>query len=183
MSNTHVMVDLETLDNGPNAAIISIGAVKFDPSEDGVQDAFYVVVDPRSSQQHGLTIGADTVMWWMGEGLADARRALLTEEQIDLPSALHGFAQWFGETSLPLWGNGATFDNVILRNAFQRVGLEAPWKFYDDRCHRTLKSLAPGIKPSFALHPWTGTPHNAVDDARWQALQLQAVVAHLGLRL
>ena len=97
-----------------------------------------------------------------------ARRALLASDFVDLPTALEGLAMWIGESPLPVWGNGATFDNVILRNAYQKTGLDCPWPFWQDRCYRTLKNLAPDID-----RPELGTLHQALNDATVQAQHMQ----------
>jgi len=175
---THIMVDLETMGTGNEAAIVSIGAVKFDPMGAGVDDAFYVGVSLASSTAYGLKLDAGTVLWWMDKERDTARRALLASDFVDLPSALEGFGMWLGEKSLPVWGNGATFDNVILRNAYAKVGLDCPWSYRDDRCFRTLKNLAPGVES-----PEVGMLHQALDDATAQALHMQQIVKHLGLSL
>lgn len=171
----HVMVDIETLSKSNNAAMLSIGAVKFDPLCEGVIDSFSVDIDPTSCQTHGLKIDADTVMWWMSpernaarEGMADARR-------VGLPEALYAFTDWLGG-DLPVWGNGATFDNVILTSAFAACQIDRPWAYWNDRCYRTLKSLAPHIKLVRQ-----GTFHNALHDAISQAQHMQAVVKYLRL--
>jgi exodeoxyribonuclease VIII len=173
---THVMLDLETFGNGSDALIVSIGACKFDPCGSGVTDSFHVAIDPVSAQAIGLKIDAGTVMWWLHADRAPAREALLANEMVDIGSALSGFAEWFGGTSMPVWGNGATFDNVILRHAFQRYGLPCPWHFGHDRCYRTMKNLAPHV-----LIERTGTHHDALDDAVSQALHLQVIGKYLEL--
>lgn len=175
---SHVMIDLETMGIGNDAAIVSIGAVKFNPMGFGVDDAFYVGVSLASSAAFGLKLDADTVMWWLDKDRDIARRALLTSDFVDLPTALEGFSMWFGEKSLPTWGNGATFDNVVMRNAFKKVGLECPWSYRDDRCFRTFKNLAVGIDP-----PDNPMLHQALNDATAQALHMQAIVKHLGLQI
>jgi len=174
----HVMVDLETMGTGNEAAIVSLGAVKFDPMAAGIIDAFYVRVDLASSVAFRLKIDPSTVMWWMDPERNSARKALLRDEAHDLGTALDGFSQWFGTESLPTWGNGATFDNVILRNAYAKIGFECPWKYTHDRCYRTFKCLAPGLEAS----P-TGVWHQALDDATSQARHLQAIVKYLGLAI
>jgi len=58
------MIDLETMDNRPTAAIASIGAVWFEPSGSWIGRTFNMHVDLVDCQRHGLTIGADTVLWW-----------------------------------------------------------------------------------------------------------------------
>lgn len=178
----HVMLDLETLGTGNRAVILSIGAVKFRPDTPAhpnlfpVYDSFHIGVDPRSCVAHGLEMDADTVMWWFDSGRDHARQALQDLERVDLVTALEGFAMWFGAESLPTWGNGAVFDNVIMRSAYKATGQETPWKFWDDRCYRTLKALAPDV-----VLERVGTYHNALDDARSQAKHLQTIVAKLGI--
>ena len=171
----HVMVDIETLGKGNNAAILSIGMVKFNPFNDVIYDSFYVPVDPRSCQALGLQVDADTVMWWMDAKRDAARQAMMLEARVDLPSALYGLVDWFGEDK-PVWGNGSTFDNVILASAFKACHIAQPWEFWNDKCYRTLKGQAKDIKLVRE-----GTYHNALDDAVSQVRHMQAVVAHLGL--
>jgi hypothetical protein len=166
-----VMVDLETFGTGNDAVIVSIGAVKF--SETEILDKFHVGVDPQSATAFGLKMDAATIMQ-----RSAARAALLSLERVDLPSALLGFALWLGADSLPLWGNGATFDNIILRSAYAHCGLDYPVKFYHDRCYRTIKNLAPDI----ALER-VGTLHDALDDAESQARHLMAIAKYLGVVL
>jgi exodeoxyribonuclease VIII len=173
------MIDIETMGTSNEAAIISIGAAKFDPMSDGVTDTFYVPVTLLSSVAAGLKIDAKTVMWWMHPDRAAARESLLEiGAAVDLFSALDGFATWFGPDSLPTWGNGATFDNVIMRTAFQKAGIDCPWGYTHDRCYRTLKGLAPDMTV-----PREGTHHNALDDAIHQATYMQRVASYLGLAL
>lgn len=171
----HVMLDLETLGKRHNAVLLSIGATKFDPFTDEIIDTFYVSVDPESCQALGLAVDAGTVMWWMNDERNAARSAMMKEERLDLPSALYGFSDWFGEDK-PVWGNGATFDNVIMASAFAACHIELPWKFWNDKCYRTLKGQAKEIKLQRV-----GTYHNALDDAISQTKHMQAIVKHLKL--
>ena len=173
----HIMLDLETFGSGSTAVIVSIGAVKFYPGHDDLLDSFYTAVSPSSCTRVGLKMDASTMLWWMAPERADARNQLLNGEAVELPEALDGFAQWLGAKRGPVWGNGAAFDNVILRNAYFAIGEEAPWPFWNDRCFRTLKALAPkNLEPRRQ-----GTHHNALDDAIHQAKWLQAISMHLGL--
>ena len=164
MSN--VMLDLETMGNSARAAIIAIGAVKFDKS--GLGSEFYEVVDLQSSVNLGLTMDTSTVLWWMKQG--DTARAAFDRKGMPITIALKAFSDWM-ETDQPVWGNGASFDNVILSTAYRLAGMDQPWKFWNDRCYRTLKSLKPGIKMQR-----TGTYHNALDDAKSQAEHLMDIL-------
>lgn len=160
----NVMVDLETLGNGGNAVIIAIGAVEFDTATGLLGREFYEVVDAQSCVDRGMEIDASTVMWWMKQS-AEARAAF-DKPGIPLTEALHRFSTWYPTAvKTPLWGNGATFDNVILANAYKRARLSRPWGYQSDRCYRTLKALRPEVKQEAI-----GVAHNALDDAKYQAL-------------
>lgn len=168
-----IMLDLETLSTENNAAIISIGAVKFDPRGVGLTDRFEVYVAPEFCPAPDFHISGSTVMWWMHEDRAPGRKVLLEGQKtaMTLMDALFAFTRWFGHDSIPVWGNGATFDNVIMRHAMLTTINACPWAFYHDRCYRTLKALHPEV-PFERI----GVYHSAVDDAASQALHLQQIL-------
>jgi exodeoxyribonuclease VIII len=174
----HTMIDLETLGTGPNALIISIGAVKFDPNASEVGEKFHVGIDLHSfpAKAYGFDIDPGTVGWWLDPERSAGRVALEETPKTDILSALDGFSLWLNK-DMPIWGNGAAFDNVILRNAYDRVGLVAPWGFYDDRCYRTFKNIAPDAPRAVRF----GAHHSALDDAVTQAVHLQEIVKFLKL--
>jgi hypothetical protein len=174
----HVMTDIETWGNGNKALVVSLGAVKF--TRDAILDRFHVGIDPRSAQALGLDIDADTILWWFDKERDEARHSWLALEKVDLASALMGFDLWCkgGQPAQAIWGNGSTFDNVILRSACAAAGIEYPVPFWGDQCYRTMKYRAPDVKLVRE-----GVHHNALDDAMSQAKHLQAIVAHLGCDL
>lgn len=174
---THIMVDLESLSTQPTARIVSIGAVKFD-RERGVYDRYYqAVFAPEINpfmQSHvdddGFHLSNDTITWWLKQDAA--ARAVFTDHfSVNIDTALKTFNQWALADSLTeevrMWGNGASFDNVILSEAYRIRNLERPWMFWNDRCYRTVKALHPDIPLERS-----GTHHNALDDAESQALHL-----------
>ena len=173
----HIMLDLETLATSSNALILSIGAVKFDPMSDEISEKFHVGVDLGSLplNSYGLDIEAATVLWWLDAQRAAGREALEAVPKTDLASALEGFGMWIGDNAR-VWGNGASFDNVILRNAYTKLGMDAPWRFWNDRCYRTFKNLAPRMEVRRV-----GAHHSALDDAVTQASHLQKLVLALKL--
>jgi exodeoxyribonuclease VIII len=154
------MGDIESLGKSNNAVILAIGAVEFDKT--GLGRTFYMIIDPQSCVDAGLKMDVSTVMWWMQQ--SEEGRAAFKKPGVSLEAVLSEFTDWFPSGST-LWGNGATFDNAILSNAYRAVGFEQPWNFRNDRCYRTLKSLYPHIKMDHS-----GTHHNALDDAKSQAL-------------
>lgn len=162
----NIMLDLETMGNGSNAAIIAIGAVQFDET---VKAKFYCTVDLSDCVKNGLEIDPDTVMWWMRQS-DDARKQFETPDY-DLVAALDAFREWAGDDPI-IWGNGADFDNAILANAYKKVGQVPPWKFWNNRCYRTVKNLNRDIKMERI-----GTYHKAVDDAESQAKHLLRILS------
>lgn len=183
---THVMLDLETWGSGPKALPVSIGAVKFDAND--ILDRFHVGVDVAQLPEgwDKCTIGPQTMLWWLDPERDAARAAWLALDKVDLMYALTGFSQWcvpdFTGDDRPekptIWGNGSTFDNVILRNAYAACNMEYPVPFWMDQCYRTIKNRRPDI----ALER-IGTHHSAVDDAESQARHLQVLARELGVTL
>ena len=175
-----IMVDLETLGNGPNAAILSIGAVAFD-LETMSENTFERRISLESSMSHGKA-DASTIRFWM---LQDkwAREALFAEKgTVSLDEALREFSAWAATVSSinkrRIWGNGASFDNVILRAAYGATEIPAPWMYWNDRCFRTLRSLYPNFDLAFE-----GVKHSALDDAKHQVKHMHAFAAHSNGRL
>lgn len=169
MNKQHVMVDLETLGNNSSSVILSIGAVAFNLNGDETfTETFYSAVDPQSCVDCGLKIDVSTIMWWMKQ--SDEARKAFEVAGSPIYDTLLGFANWYPKGA-KFWGNGATFDNVILSNAYTAVQLKKPWGYADDRCYRTVKALYPDVKAERV-----GVYHNAVDDAVTQAKHLVAML-------
>lgn len=170
----NIMIDLETLGNGNKAAIVAIGAVAFDHT--GLGSTFYVNVDPTDCQNWGMEIDASTVMWWMKQGV-EAREALSAGTKVSLDDALGRLSEFVDSAAgsgATVWGNGATFDNVILDNAYKMLGRRKPWSYRGDRCFRTLRALYPHITQDNI-----GVAHNALDDAKYQALLASKILAFI----
>ena len=166
---TKIMLDLETLGNKPGSVIVAIGAVKFGNGE--ILDSFYARVDAQSCLDLGLRMDVSTVMWWMHQN--DAARNEITRPGENLSEVLLRFSSWVDDSDAEVWGNGASFDNVLLSDAYDRAQLPRPWKYYNDRCYRTVKNLHTEV-----LMARDGTHHNALDDAKSQAKHLMELLAY-----
>ncbi len=171
-----IMVDLETMGTAPNAAIVAIGAVEFDINTYTLGEQFYCTIDLESSVNAGGVMEASTVLWWLQQG--DDARNDITSNGISLPLALAKFKDWMALRGdiydVRIWGNGAPFDNVILASAYTATGIKRPWKYWNDRCYRTLEALRPDIKLVRV-----GVHHNAAYDAKSQALHLLRIFKSL----
>lgn len=165
------MIDLETLDVRASAVVVSVGAVKFNPETGELGDELHVRLCIDGQLQVGRTIGERTLMWWMEQ--SDAARAVFQEEAPPCYSGLVAIKTFIPEDAV-VWGNGAEFDNAILASLFNAHGIQAPWKHYNSRCYRTLKNMYPHVEK-----PEPRVEHNALDDARAQALHLLAIFAEI----
>lgn len=172
----HVMLDLETRGTRPGSIIRSIGAVVFMPETQKLGSEFYVNIEGNSCIEVGLTSDPETDKWWAGQDQA-VKDALLVDQK-PLKVALDLFHMWFDEVDgEKVWGHGASFDPVLLKAAYHAVGKEAPWKFWDERCCRTV--LALGNRKPLRTH---GAHHNAVSDAKNQAIAVMAALKQ-GIKL
>lgn len=178
---THLMVDLETMGSGPDAPIVSIGAVYFDPSTGNTGAEFYQVVSLESSMSFGMKPDASTIQWWLKQS-SEARSAILVDEALGLRETLELLADFIAENAangshtVQLWGNGCSFDNVILRRAYALTETPFSVPFWNDRDVRTIVELGKsvGINPRFDI-PFEGDMHNALSDARHQVKYVSAI--------
>lgn len=175
-----VMVDLETVGRRAGCGILSIGAVAFDPTTGELGPEHYTVVKLASCEKFALHSDPDTLAWWekqSPEAQKVLKQARAARGNKTLDKALMEFNKYlaqFGPKAVRVWGNGSDFDNAILINCYAATELTAGWDFWNNRCFRTLKNLAPSVKVERA-----GVYHNALDDAKTQALHALKIFKHL----
>ncbi|MEC9752782.1 3'-5' exoribonuclease [Escherichia coli] len=171
----HLMIDLETMGKNPDAPIISIGAIFFDPQTGDMGPEFSKTINLETA---GGVIDRDAIKWWLKQS-REAQSAIMTDE-IPLDDALLQLREFIdensGESFVQIWGNGANFDNVILRRSYERQGIPCPWRYYHDRDVRTIVELGKAIDfDARTAIPFEGERHNALDDARYQAKYVSAI--------
>lgn len=178
-----IMLDMETLGTSPNSVILSIGAVKFDPDTKTVHSDFYVVLDRGSCVSIGMSVDSRTEEWWSQQS-AEAQKVLrqaagielyaapdgTLSPAVDVKTALQMFENYASDHSC-VWGNGSDFDNAMLQEAYNKMGMPTPWKFWNNRCYRTKKACWPDVRLNRV-----GTYHNALDDAKTQAIHLMEIL-------
>ncbi len=176
----NLMIDLESMGKKPNAPIVSIGAVFFDPQSGDLGQEFYTAVNLESAMEQGAVPDGDTILWWLRQS-SEARSAICVDDAMPISSALSELSHFINRHSdnpkyLKVWGNGATFDNVILRGAYERAGQVCPWQFWNDHDVRTIVTLGGvvGFDPKRDM-PFDGVAHNALADARHQAKYVSAI--------
>lgn len=163
----HLMFDIETLATVPNAIVLSVGAVLF--TKEGIVDKFYVNLSMKEQLDKGRAISESTFYWWMQQ--SQEASAALTKDVFAVRAGLGQLWHWMNHTCqidmkhVKVWGNGATFDNVIMRDILKQYGYseEYMWRFWNDRCHRTYvaENNIEKVKPTVA--------HDALADAAAQA--------------
>ncbi|EFF0771500.1 exonuclease [Escherichia albertii] len=178
----HLMIDLETMGTNTNAPIVVIGAVFFDPQTGEIGPVFYIAISLTDAMNTGAVPNGGTIEWWLKQS-SEARAAILTD-QVKLKDALSRFREFINEYSdekfVQVWGNGATFDNAILRTSYERLDIPCPWRYYNDRDVRTIVELGKTIDfDARTVIPFEGVRHNALDDARHQAKYVTATIQKL----
>ncbi|EOL3376058.1 3'-5' exoribonuclease, partial [Escherichia coli] len=171
----HLMIDLETMGKNPDAPINALAGTFFDPATGEMGPEFSKTIDLETA---GGVIDRDTIKWWLKQS-REAQSAILTDE-IPLDDALLQLREFIDENSgeffVQVWGNGANFDNVILRRSYERQEIPCPWHYTNDRDVRTIVAL--GLVMDFdarSVITFEGERHNALHDARYQAKYVSAI--------
>ncbi|EOQ0751571.1 exodeoxyribonuclease VIII [Escherichia coli O113:H21 str. 07-4224] len=171
----HLMIDLETMGKNPDSPINALAGKFFDPATGEMGPEFSKTIDLETA---GGVIDRDTIKWWLKQS-REAQSAILTDE-IPLDDALLQLREFIDENSgeffVQVWGNGANFDNVILRRSYERQEIPCPWRYTNDRDVRTIVAL--GLVMDFdarSVITFEGERHNALHDARYQAKYVSAI--------
>lgn len=202
-----VMIDIETLGTGKDAAMVQIGAVAFEPIgggkiRNGAGEVFSCMVDADDALDLGATVTMGTLRFWLNES-QEARSRVFGPKNLDLSNGPVFEGQPFGSTDQALrwllewpsaalgmnwddfggvWANGPTFDLSILEGHFDRFGITCPWHFSAPRDLRTLLKL-PRVGGWPERMDTTGfIKHHAPDDCVMQIMALQHAMDRLAGR-
>lgn len=165
------MIDLETLDTKPNCVILTIGAVRFNPTGMGIVEKLELkpTIEDQT-EKYSRTIDDETIEWW-GKQHPDAIEEAFNETGRlsfqDCLAVLYKFC-W---NRRAIWSNGAGFDIVALETGYRDVGMAIPWPYYNARDTRTLFDIT-GVSLRDKKYG-TRTTHKAVEDAEHQAIVVQ----------
>ena len=171
----HLMVDLETLAVSPNATILSLGAVHFDPWGFGHDDELYFKIDLDEQDSLHREIDPNTLNWWSKQDPLIMEEAFSAYDRIPLSEAINQFHK-FAWGCQGFWSHGASFDLVILENLYRQLNKPLPWNYWQLRDTRTLFDL--GYNPEMP----TGSKHDALQDAIRQAIGVQTIYTKLKIK-
>lgn len=161
----HIMIDIETMGNSSDSAIVSIGAVKFDLISGEIGEKFHQLVQLQSCLDNGLSVSGSTIEWWLKQS-SEAKNSLFdeTQERVTINEALFNlsiFIKGNEDCSPFIWANSPSFDCAILKTAYKKCCLIFPWDFRKELDVRTMVYLKPELKNT---NNFKGLAHNALDD-------------------
>ena len=171
----HLMVDMETMAVTPNAVVLSLGAVHFNPYGSGYSDKIYFRINIDDQDTLNREVDPSTLDWWSKQDPAIMEEAFSPDDRISLVDAMDQFHK-FAWGCDKFWSHGATFDLVILENIYRQLNKPLPWNYWQLRDTRTLFDL--GFDPDMP----TGSKHDALQDAIRQAVGVQNMYRKLNIR-
>jgi len=169
----NIILDLETLSTREDAAIIQIGAVVTSEScfklPDGIPIEFEQTIRYEDCIAGEFHVENVTMEWW--EKQDRQTRAQVFSGQDSYESAFGEFSDWIKAIEaegfdVAIWGNGSDFDNRLLNYSLSSFGFTNVWKYWNNRCLRTLIALADIEKPPRI--PEYERQHTALGDARYE---------------
>ncbi len=176
MKYTDLMLDLETLGKGPGCVIISLAAVPFFKSSTidlGFRQVLHKNIDIQSCLDAGLKIDPGTLHWWIQKPELFKK---LQQETFELRGALERLASFIQAQcteDVRVWGKGPSFDNAILRDAYDRFQMKLPWLYYRERCVRTYLDGYEKLLEKHLL--FDGVAHDPTNDAIHQIKSIYKV--------
>lgn len=169
------MLDIETLSTRPNAVILTIGGVKFNPySLQPAYQELYLRMDVDQQLADGRDASETTMAWWLKQSESSRIEAFSDENRTDLDSA-HRQLNKFLVGVDTIWAHGAVFDIMILENLYTQYSWPIPWQYWQIRDSRTLFAVLGDNRDKAGLH-------NALDDCRSQAKAVQKIYHDLGIK-
>jgi exodeoxyribonuclease VIII len=168
-----LMIDIETLSTRPNAVILNIGAIGFDPFTNTVYDEHVVYHRIDTESQVSRDIDESTVEWWGKQGVEAQNEAFGDEDRVELDEALDNLARLARKCGR-IWANGIAFDMTILEDAYKEHNKALPWQYYRVLDARTLYKLCPNAGR-------LGNDHHALADCVNQVTLLQKCIKQLGV--
>jgi len=173
---TWAMIDLETLDTRPEAQVLTIGGVKFDPfSFQDTHSDFYYRFDIDEQEALGRTQSESTLEWWATQP-AEVQEEAFSADRTSCRTILKELKKWYVGCDR-IWSQGE-FDTVIMENMCRQLGEPIPWAFWSVENSRTLINRMP-------TDPRKGmkfVAHNALEDSKAQVDALRQTFKHFGMK-
>jgi hypothetical protein len=166
----HIMLDMETASTMPNACILSLAAVKFDPfdSYKEMDGRIWHLEVEEQTEVYKRDIDDETLGWWASQGENAIESTFGNTERQSLEDVMNEFHKFCWNAD-QFWSQGTIFDITILENLLRQLGKATPWNFRQIRDTRTLFDL--GIPYTYD----NPCKHDALADCIAQALAVQQI--------
>lgn len=161
------MLDLETIGNGADAAIVQVGAVYFNRHTGALGNQFKINIELKTALDSGAKVDADTIYWWLNQS-SEARFSITNGPRENIFSAMVLLVNFLVKADY-IWSH-ATFDFTILSQTLRRLEINPTFKFRSTRDIRTLLDLADGVSAGAYNKniKREGVHHDALDDCKHQ---------------
>lgn len=168
-----IMLDLETLATSNDSAVAAIGAVLFDENVLLGEFEAYLFLPLVPGHRDRKTLE-----WWNEQDPEVHEKVFGGRENIY--KALERLSLFWKKYKVSeVWANAPTFDCIILRTQFELAGFVTPWHFREERCFRTLVSLARQKKINYSEAYQDIIKHDPLSDAKAQARATQIILRSL----
>lgn len=168
-----LMLDIETLGIGPNAAFFEIGYSTFDPLDpDSTYSMGSIEFDLLDVILEGGEVDKSAIDWWRTQP-----KPKLTD-QVPVRIGLQTLSMFIKQANVRyVWANSPMFDCRILESMYLRLGMEIPWTYKQLMDHRTARNI---LKMAGIDGPvMQETTHRGDQDSMDQAVWLSAALSEL----
>ena len=167
-----------SLSTRPNAVILSLGAVKFNPYTDDIDldGGLHLRVDVDEQTALGRDVQEETVKWWEKQPREVQEAAFSADGRADVESLVKALNKFLVGVD-QIWAQGPVFDIVILENLYRQLGIPTPWQFWQIRDSRTLFGVFGDPREQGRKNA-----HNALMDCVYQCIGVQHVYKQQGVR-
>lgn len=180
----HVMLDLETLGLSSNSAIMTVSMAEFGLETGSIGKWLELKLNViEQLTLKGTEVDIGTIQWWQNQS-NEAKQSLQIKEVSfkGFKNAFTTFIDSIKQTNTEqvfIWGNGATFDNVLLRNMYKRFGEELPIPFYCDMDVRTITQIIDYTKLKERVGDFIGIKHRGLSDCIHQIKMVHEAIKML----
>jgi hypothetical protein len=173
-SMTDITLDIETLSVRPNAQVLSISAVGFNPFEittDFTDNPKLDILVSLDGQEH-RDVQDDTVWWWSMRSPEVQAKIFNEVGRLAVPEALDQLIKFCWQKNR-IWCQGPTLDITVLTHLFEEHGKGVPWGYGAVRDSRTLLDLVYIEAPE--------ATHDSLEDCIRQTKMVQEALSKLGI--
>lgn len=166
--NLHLMFDIETLSNQPNAVMFAIGAAEFDITTGEIFNTFYELIDfSYGDNEPAFNKNASTIAWWCSQN-EEATKELVraTTEGKGIWNVLYDLQHFVSNSKATKYWAKGQFDFPILN--YHYSFFSETLKPLNYRKLRDMRTTLDEAEINPKDYPNVGAAHNALDDCKFQ---------------